>query len=57
MKLFTEYLAHARAFERLAAEELDLAVKAAFEKQAAEYRKLAVERAARYGLPTVQLPE
>ena len=26
MKLFTEYLAHARAFERLAAEELDLAV-------------------------------
>ena len=57
MKLFTEYLAHARAFERLAAEEPDLAVKAAFEKQAAEYRKLAVERAARYGLPTVQLPE
>jgi len=57
MKLFTEYLAHARAFERLAAEELDLAVKAAFEKQAADYRKLAVERAARFGLPTVQPPE
>jgi hypothetical protein len=56
MKLLTEYLEHALAFERLAAQENDPQVKAQFESQAAAYRKLAAERAARYGLPAPSPP-
>lgn len=56
MKLLTEYLEHALAFERLAAEESNPGVKTQFESQAAAYRKLAAERAARYGLPAPSPP-
>jgi hypothetical protein len=45
MLKLAEYLEHARQFERLAAEEIDLAIKAQFAKQAASYRKLAERRA------------
>ena len=51
MKLITEYLDHALAFERMAAHERNPEVKAQFENQATAYRKLAAERAAKYGLP------
>ncbi|WP_171947767.1 hypothetical protein [Bradyrhizobium erythrophlei] len=47
MKLLTEYIEHALQFERLAAEESDLALKAQFAQQAKEYRKLAAARAER----------
>jgi hypothetical protein len=40
-----EYLENARQFDRLAAEETNLAIKAQFEKQADAYRKLAERRA------------
>jgi hypothetical protein len=56
MKLLTEYLEHALAFERLAGEERNPEVRTQFEKQAAAYRKLAAERAARYGLPAPSQP-
>ena len=50
MKMAAEYLEHARQFERMAAEELDLKLKAQFERQAGAYRKLAHERAKKLGL-------
>jgi hypothetical protein len=56
MKLLTESLEHALAFERLAAQENNPEVKTQFESQAAAYRKLAAERAARYGLPAPMSP-
>src|SRR5436305_92573 len=56
MKLLTEYLEHALAFERLAAQESNPEVRTQFESQAAAYRKLAAERAARYGLPAPSPP-
>jgi hypothetical protein len=49
--MIAEYLEHALQFERMAAEEADLALKASLEKQAVAYRKLASERAARLNLP------
>jgi hypothetical protein len=57
MKMLTEYLDHALAFERIAAQETNPEVKAQFEGQAAAYRKLAADRAARYGLPPPSLPQ
>jgi hypothetical protein len=57
MKLFEEYVAHALAFDRLAAEQSDQKLRAEFEQQAAAYRKLAVERAAKFGLPSLSLPQ
>ena len=57
MKLLHEYIEHALAFERLAAEEKNLEVKVQFEQQALAYRKLAVERAAKHALPPPNLPE
>jgi hypothetical protein len=44
MQRLTEYLEHARQFERLAAEETNPEIKAKFEKQAASYRCLAERR-------------
>jgi hypothetical protein len=49
--MIAEYLDHAIQFERMAAEEVNPAVRAQFEKQAVAYRKLASERAAKLGLP------
>jgi hypothetical protein len=49
--MIAEYLEHALAFERLAADEEDPSLKNDFEKQAAAYRKLAKERAKKLGLP------
>ena len=57
MKLFEEYVAHALAFDRLAAEQNDLEIRAELAQQAAAYRKLAVERAAKFGLPSPSLPQ
>jgi hypothetical protein len=57
MKLITEYIEHALAFERMAADESNPEVKAQFENQASAYRKLAAERAAKYGLPAPSLPQ
>jgi hypothetical protein len=54
MKMIAEYLENALKFERLAAEEHDLKLKADFEKQALAYRKLAIERAQKLGLPPPQ---
>ena len=51
MKMIAEYLEHALQFERMAADETDLALKESLTKQAHAYRKLAEERAARLGLP------
>ena len=51
MKMVAEYLEKALNFERLAAEEINPALKAQLEAQAAAYRKLAVERAQRENLP------
>jgi hypothetical protein len=56
MKLLTEYLEHALAFERMAAQENNPEIRAQFEKQAVAYRKLVVERAAKYGLPAPSPP-
>ena len=56
MKLLNEYLDHALAFERMAAQESNPTVKAQFQEQAQAYRKLAAERAARYGLPAPSPP-
>lgn len=55
--MLTEYLEHAIQFERLAAEEGNLELKAHFERQATAYRKLAAERAAKYGFPPPSEPE
>jgi hypothetical protein len=52
MKLLTEYIEHALAFERMAAQEDNQEVRAQFQDQAKAYRKLAAERAAKYGLPS-----
>jgi hypothetical protein len=51
VKMIAEYLEHALAFERLAANENNPSLKGDFEKQAAAYRKLASERAKKLGLP------
>jgi hypothetical protein len=52
MKLLTEYIEPALAFERVAAQEDNQEVRAQFQGQARPYRKLAAERAAKYGLPS-----
>jgi hypothetical protein len=52
MKLLTEYIEHALAFERMAAQEDNQEVRAQFQDQAKAYRELAAERAAKYGLPS-----
>jgi hypothetical protein len=57
MKLLTEYIEHALAFERMAAQETNPEVRAQFENQATAYRKLAAERATKYGLPPPSLPQ
>ena len=49
MKLIAEYLEHALAFERLAADEGNPEIRVQFEEQAKAYRKLAAERAERMG--------
>jgi hypothetical protein len=51
MKMIAEYIENAIRFDRMAAEEPNLKLKAEFEKQAAAYRKLAAERAYKLGLP------
>jgi hypothetical protein len=58
MKMIAGYLEHALNFERMAAEEMNPAVKAVFEKQAASYRKLIAERIKKLGLddPRYSLP-
>jgi hypothetical protein len=45
MQRLAEYLENARQFERLAADEINPAIKAQFEKQAEAYQKLAERRA------------
>jgi hypothetical protein len=45
MQRLAEYLENARQFERLAADEINPAIKAQFEKQADAYRNLAERRA------------
>jgi hypothetical protein len=50
MKMVAEYVEHALQFERLAAHESDVKLKADFEKQAAAYRKLAADRAEKLGM-------
>jgi hypothetical protein len=45
MLKLSEYLENVRQFERLAADEINPAIKAQFEKQAEAYRKLAERRA------------
>jgi hypothetical protein len=57
MKLLNEYLEHALSFERMAAEENNLELRAQFENQAAAYRKLAADRAEKYGLPAPSPPQ
>jgi hypothetical protein len=44
MQRLAEYREHARQFERLAAEETNLELKAQFEKQAESYRNIAERR-------------
>jgi hypothetical protein len=56
LKLLEEYVVHALAFDRLAAEQSDLKIRAEFAREAAAYRKLAVERAAKLGLPSPSPP-
>jgi hypothetical protein len=56
MKMVAEYLEHALAFERMAADEPNPEIKAQFEKQAAAYRKLAEGRAEERGLEPRPLP-
>lgn len=51
MKMVTEYLAQAAAFERMASDEQDPTFKEQLLKQAAAYRKLAKEHAAKFNLP------
>ena len=48
--MVAEYLEHATAFERMAADEKNPQIRAVFEKQAATYRKLLAERAKRFSL-------
>ena len=50
MKVIEEYLENALAFERLAAVEVDPALKDEFKKQAVAFRKLGAERTKRLGL-------
>ena len=50
MKMVAEYLEHAIAFERMAADEKNPQIRAVFEKQAATSRKLLAERAKKFGL-------
>jgi hypothetical protein len=57
MKLISEYLEHARSFERLAGKENNRELKVQFEQQAEAYRKLAAARAARYGLSPPSAPQ
>ena len=52
-----EYLENARQFERSAAEETNLAIKAQFENQADAYRKLAQRRARFLETVTRKIPE
>ena len=56
MRLLTEYLEHALAFERMASEEDNAELRLHFEAQATAYRRLAAERAAKYGLPPPSPP-
>jgi hypothetical protein len=56
MKMVAEYLEHALSFERMAADEKNIGVKAAFEQQAESYRKLAEKRAEIAGLPPSPKP-
>jgi hypothetical protein len=48
--MLADYLEHAIAFERMAADEKNPQIRVVFDKQAAAYRKLAAERAKRFGL-------
>jgi hypothetical protein len=52
MKMFVEYLEHARQFEQLAGEAVDPDVKARMLEQAEAYRKLADERSVRLKIAT-----
>ena len=52
MKMVAEYLEHALAFERMAADEPKPEIKAQFEKQAAAYRRLAEGRAEKIEPPS-----
>jgi hypothetical protein len=56
MKMVAEYLEHALAFERMAADEPNPEIKAQFEKQAAAYRKLAEGRAEQRGFKPRPMP-
>jgi hypothetical protein len=53
--LIAEYLEHAFAFERMAADELEPEIRAQFKKQSVAYRKLAEGRSekARFGATTL----
>jgi hypothetical protein len=57
LKLLIDYLDRALAFERMAAQEIDLEVKAQFQKQACAYRDLAAAQAAKCGLPAPSPPD
>ena len=50
VQMIAQYLEHALAFEKMAAEETDSALKESLIKQALAYRKLAAERAERLKL-------
>ena len=56
MKLVSEYLEHARQFERLAALETNPAPKKQMQDQADAYYKLAKMRALNLGLPMAPDP-
>ena len=57
MRLVAEYLNHALAFERIAADETNPTLKDDFEEQAAAYRRLAARRAIDLGLDEHQVRE
>ena len=50
MQIIAQYLEHALAFDKMAADEADLALKESLIKQALAYRKLAAERTERLKL-------
>ena len=56
MKLISEYLEHARQFERLAAAETNPKAKKQMQDQAEAYHKLAKMRAVNLGLPMPPAP-
>jgi len=55
MERVVDYLERALVFDRLAAEEINLDLKAKFEDQAAAYRKLGANRAKSLGVELLKI--